>query len=149
MAAYAVCDWIARSGTGGNTVTLSRLAREPGAVGRAFKLDESDLLGALEPVVATTDGLALASPTGAVQLSWSMPPATIAVRLLDDYYGTEAADAAGLRAGDEGDRPIADALLEELGLGRNPHDRLRRLHNRDVDGDGVAVGADHRATAAR
>lgn len=149
VAAYAVCDWIARGRAGGNTVTLSRLAREPGSVGRAFMLDESELLGILEGVVATTDGLALVSPTGTVQLSWSLPPGVVAVRLLDDYFGTEAADVAGLRAGYEGDRPIGDDLLEVLGLGRDPDDVLRRLHNRDIESDGAAVDADVPAAMAR
>ena len=142
VAAYAVLDWVARSGTGGNTVTLSRLAHEPGSVGRAFKLDESDLLAILEETAETTDGIALASPTGAVQLSWSMPPATVAAGLLDGYYGTGAADAGGLRAGDEGDRPIDDVLLEDLGLGRNPADRLRRLHDRNTASGDATAGAD-------
>ena len=137
VAAYATLDWVARSGAGGNTVTLSRLVHEPGSVGCAFKLDESELLAVLEPAVENCEELGLASPTGAVQLSWSEPPAMVAVRLLDHYFGTGASDAGNLRAGYEGDRPIADDLLEELGLGRNPDDRLRRLHQRNVDSDDV------------
>ena len=97
---------MARSDVGGNTITLSRLAHEPGAVGRAFKLGEAELLAALEPAVEATDGLSLVAPTGAVQLSWSRPPAETAVRLLDDYYGTGTAAATGVRAGREGDRPV-------------------------------------------
>ncbi|MCY4104884.1 MAG: DUF4007 family protein [bacterium] len=148
VAAYAALDWVARSGTGGNTVTLSRLVHEPGSVGRAFKLDESELLAVLEPAVENCGPLGLASPTGAVQLSWSEPPEMVAARLLDQYFGTGASDAGALQAGYEGDRPIPDDLLEELGLGRNPDDRLRRLHRRDLNsGDATSV-VDPPTTAA-
>ncbi|MYB24381.1 MAG: DUF4007 family protein [Acidimicrobiia bacterium] len=149
VAAYAALDWVARSGTGGNTVTLSRLAHEPGSVGRAFKLDESELLTVLAPAVAHCEPLGLASPTGAVQLSWSEPPEQVAVGLLDAYYGGAASDDGTLRAGFEGDRPIADDLLEELGLGRNPDDPLRRLHQRDVDGAELSSTAGPPAAVAQ
>ena len=132
IAAYAALDWVARSDVGGNTVTLSRLAHEPGAIGRAFKLNETELLTALEPAVAATDGLSLVAPTGAAQLSWSIPPAETATYVLNEYYGRRSADIGDLRAGHDGDQPIGDNLLEELGLGRDPNDRLRRLHRRDT-----------------
>jgi len=150
VAAYAALDWAARSGTAGNTVTLSRLVHEPGSVGRAFKLDESELLATLEPAVESCGPLGLASPTGAVQLSWSEPPESVAVRLLDGYYGADASDAGDLRAGHDGDRPIGDELLEELGLGRNPDDPLRRLHGREPgDGGAGPPAASARAAARR
>ena len=148
VVAYAVLDWVARSDVGGNTVTLSRVATEPGAVGRAFKLDESGLREALEPIAETTDGLGLAAPTGAVQLTWSEPPATLAVHILDGYFGTAASDAGDLRAGYEGDQPIGDDLLEDLGLGRNPDERLLRLHYPDIDGDNATDGAGRVAALA-
>lgn len=149
VAAYATLDFLARSGTGGNTVTLSRLVHEPGSVGRAFKLDEPELLATLEPAVENCAELGLVSPTGAVQLSWSEPPAMVAVRLLGHYFGGGASDAGDLQAGYEGDRPIADDLLEELGLGRNPDDPLRRLHERDVDGADRSSAAPPPAVAAQ
>ena len=136
VVAHAVLDWVARAGGGANTVTLGRVASEPGSVGRVFKLSEAELLAALEMAVADCDGLGLAAPTGALQLSWSQPPDVLAVRVLDDYYRTEAGPAAdhgsagdsfAVRAGHLGDRPIADELLRELGLGRDPADPLRRL----------------------
>ncbi len=148
VAAYATLDWVARSGTGGNTVTLSRLVHEPGSVGRAFKLDESELLATLEPAVESCEELGLVSPTGAVQLSWSEPPALVAVRLLDHYFGTGSSGAGELRAGFEGDGPIADDLLEELGLGRNPDDPLRRLQEQDVGNGDVTSAAGPLTTVA-
>ncbi len=149
VAAYAALDWVVRSAGAGNTITLSRLAHEPGSVGRAFRLDESELLAALEPAVEECDGLALASPTGAVQLTWSMPPEILAVGLLDTYFGMDASDASGLRAGHDGDRPISDDLLEELGLGRDPDDRLRRLHQQEVHVDSATAVAGPTTSMAR
>jgi hypothetical protein len=122
---YAALDYVARVGTGGNTVTLSRLAHEPGGPGHIFKLTESELLAAIEPIVATTQPLGFASPTGVSQLMWSREPAEIAVGVLDDYFGSSAAE---IRAGRDGDEPIDDELLEELGVGRDATDSVARLH---------------------
>ena len=141
--AYASLDWVVRSGNCGSTVTLGRLASEPGSVGHAFKMNETELLAALEPAVARTAGLDLATPTGAVQLSWSEPPEDAAVRLLNEYYGGRAVDASDLRAGYDGDQPIPDELLEQLGLGRDPNDRLRQLHSRDIAGVAAGPADDH------
>ena len=85
---YAVLDYIDRTNKGGNTVTLGRLAHEPGAPGKVFKLTEGELLAALEPFVDETGALALTSTTGAVQLLWSGRPNDIATEILDGYYGS-------------------------------------------------------------
>ena len=79
-------DYLARTDTGGNTATLSRLAHEPGAPGHAFKLAEADLFAALQQTATTTNALELASPTGAPQLSWSGDPADVANEVLSSYY---------------------------------------------------------------
>ena len=76
VVAYAVLDYIARAGTSGNTITLSRLAYEPGAPGRAFRLTETELLQALEPALYQSDALSLVTPTGASQLSLARRPYT-------------------------------------------------------------------------
>jgi len=111
---YAVLDYIARSGANGNTVTLSRLAHEPGAPGHAFKLTEAELRATLELVLDRADDLNLATSTGASQLTWSDDPADIATTILGDYYGS---DRVGLRAGPDGDSPIDDDLAETLRAG--------------------------------
>ena len=74
VVASAVLDYIDRTGSGGRTVTLSRLAYEPGTPGRAFKLNEAELLAALRPAVNRTEGLSLATPAGAWQLACSGDP---------------------------------------------------------------------------
>ena len=109
--AYAALDYIVRTNTRGNTVTLNRLAHEPGAPGKAFKLTEGEFLAALEPIIDETDTLRLVVPTGAVQLSWSGDPGKVAIGILDDYYG---ASASGPRVGDAGDRPAVAASVGGL-----------------------------------
>ena len=91
IVSYAVLDFLARTETGGNTATLSRLAHEPGAPGHAFKLAEADLFAALQQTATTANALELASPTGAPQLSWSGPLADVANEVLSSYYDTTPA----------------------------------------------------------
>ncbi len=122
---YAALDFISRTGATGNTVTLSRLAYESGAPGRVFKLNETEMLHALEPALEESEQLALVTPTGASLLSWQGDPTRIAVEILNKYFNTSPPD---MRAGHHGDQPMDDGLLDELGLGRNPTDEMRRLH---------------------
>ena len=88
--AYTALDYLSRTTQSGNSVTLSRLAREVGAPGRIFKLSESDILAALEPVVHGTAGLAFVAANAVTQLAWSQDPGVVAVRVLDRYYGRSA-----------------------------------------------------------
>ena len=111
IVAHAALDYVARTVDGGTTVTLSRLAYEAGAPGRAFKLSETELLAALSPVLARTDGVSIMTPTGASQLVWSEDPAEIATAILDDYYGSSAPHVC---AGPAGDAPIDEDLQENL-----------------------------------
>lgn len=124
IVAHAVLDYIDRTG-GGRTVTLGRLVHEPGTPGRAFKLNEAEVLAALRPAVDRTAGLSLATPAGAWQLACSGDPAEIATAVLDDYYG---ASSSGVCAGCVGDAAVDDNLLEDLGTGRNSRDSLRSLN---------------------
>ena len=89
---YSALDYITRTNTGGNTITLSRLAYESGAPGKVFKLTEGEILAAIEPTVDETDALRLVSTTGASQLSWSEDPSGIATEVLSHYYGSPASD---------------------------------------------------------
>ena len=85
--AYSALDYIARTNTRGNTVTLGRLTHEPGAPGKAFKLTEGEFQTALEPSIDKAGALRLTSTMGAIQLSWSEEPIEIGDRILKDYYG--------------------------------------------------------------
>ena len=81
---YATLDYIDRPGIRGNTVTISHLAHEQGAPGKVFKITESELRAALEPVIAEAEQIALAGTTEAIQTSGE--PRAIADRILNHYY---------------------------------------------------------------
>ena len=98
---YAVLDYVKRLNTRENTITISRLAHEPGAPGKAFKLAEGEILAALEPVIDQSDMLGLAVVTGAPQLSWSGGSREIAREILNDYYGFSGRTFQPSRNGDQ------------------------------------------------
>ena len=83
---HAALDYVARTRAEGHKVTISRLAHEPGAPGKAFKLTEGELLAAMEPTVDETESLRLSATIGSIQLSWSEAPGEIARQILDDYF---------------------------------------------------------------
>lgn len=88
--AYAVLDYIERTDTRGNTVTVDRLTTEPGAPGRGFMLNEAEMLAGLEPVVRGTTGLDFISVAGGIQLAWSVDHRILAIEVLNQYYGVSA-----------------------------------------------------------
>lgn len=102
--AYAALDFVDHTDTGGSTVTLSRLAHESGAPGKAFRLTESELHAALEPTIDETDELGLTTTTGDVQLSWSKEPRETATEILDRYYRRLSSSDA--RSGENPDQPM-------------------------------------------
>ena len=108
--AYAALDYLARTATGGNTATISRLAHESGAPGKVFKLTEAELLAALEPAIDDSDALMLATPTGAHQISWSGEPDRIKNEILNRYYG---GITLSVRVDREAARPMATASVRK------------------------------------
>ena len=115
VVAYAVLDYVALTEVRGSTITLSRLAHASGAPGKAFKLTEPELLAALRPSIAHEETLGLATPTGAVQLTWRDDPALIATRILDRYYEPAELRAPEPCAGPEGDEPAGESQRNEAG----------------------------------
>ena len=128
---YAVLDYVALTAVEGSTVTMSRLAHGSGSPGKAFKLTESELTDALRPSIDGDEALGLATPVGAVQLTWSDKPALIATRVLDRYY--KPAEPMGLLscAGPAGDQPTGGGPLGDV------HD-----HDRSLDESGSRVPAE-------
>ena len=102
--AYSVLDFVAHTDTGGSTVTLSRLAHESGAPGKAFKLTEGEIQASLEPIINESAAIALTTTTGDVQLSWSKDPREVATEVLDRYYGRSSSSCVS--AGEENGRPV-------------------------------------------
>lgn len=88
VAAFACLDFIARTDGSAQTVTISRLATEPGAPGRAFKLSETALLELLELAAQQHDEIEVASSAGIPQLAFRNDPADAGSELLRDHYRT-------------------------------------------------------------
>ncbi|WP_419919071.1 DUF4007 family protein [Candidatus Poriferisocius sp.] len=88
VVAYAILDFVAQVEPRAKTVLLSRMADEPGAPGRAFRLSETELADALAPAVnLLADGqLTLTSPAGVAQLAWKSNPSELARNILTEYY---------------------------------------------------------------
>ncbi len=125
IATYAVLDWIARTHTASSTVTIGRLANDPGSPGRAFKLSEAELGVLLESCVSCESALNLTTVTGVKQLVWSKDPAEVAPKLLDRYFDSVQ---EGMLAGSRGDCAVDDEVIEALGFGRDRGSVMRRLN---------------------
>jgi hypothetical protein len=123
VAAFASLDFLARTDAQANTVSVSRLASEPGGPGRAFQLTESNLAELLRQAAATYEGVTVASPAGAAQLSVDGNPATVATQLLASYYAAELGSPR-LLAGDAADQPADEPIQSELDTITDPIQRL-------------------------
>ena len=128
VVAYAVLDYLALTEVRGSTVTMSRLVHGPGTPGRVFKLSESELVDALKPSLDGEEALGLATPTGAVQLTWSEDPALVATRVLDHYYQPAVPMGHEVCAGPEGDQPAGDNRPKDAneppGPSENAHSKI-------------------------
>ena len=79
---YACLDYLSRSSDGRTTVTMTRLATDPGAPGRVLKLTEQDITCAIEESARVADHLSLSRPAGSTQLAISAPPGQVAYEVL-------------------------------------------------------------------
>ena len=86
VAAFACLDFVARTDPTARTVTVSRLATEPGGPGRTFKLSEGALVDLIEDAVQQHDEIELTSAAGVPQLVFHDDPAVVGTELLHDYY---------------------------------------------------------------
>lgn len=103
VVAYAALDWAARRSETSRSITVGRLAAEPGAPGRGFKLSENDMVASLEDAAATSEHITVSVSAGNPQLSWAGAAEDAAPHLLDAYYATEPPEAVRRRAGHAGD----------------------------------------------
>ncbi|MET8323337.1 DUF4007 family protein [Micromonospora sp. NPDC005189] len=87
--AYACLDYADRNPAlrQGGSIALARLANEPGGPGRAFRLREPEIAGALEEVSTHHDALALTEGVGQRSLAFAAPPRGLAWDVLDAHYG--------------------------------------------------------------
>ncbi len=86
VVAFAAVDMVDRMNSGASTVTVSRLAHEPGGPGKVFKLTESDLRSALASFADTSSRVRLVSVAGASQINWLGNARDTADTILNDYY---------------------------------------------------------------
>ena len=86
----AILDYVACQPGRSKTINLSRLAREPGGPGRAFRLTDADMVDLLDPIVSATPELSLTVPAGSPQLGWKGDPGEIAKAAVCDQYRRDA-----------------------------------------------------------
>lgn len=86
ITAFACVEYAGRSTGAAGTVSLARLANEPGGPGRIFRLSEPEIASALEEVAADHDSIEVSSTVGGRNLVLREAPEAIAWRVLDSYY---------------------------------------------------------------
>ena len=112
VAAFACLDFLARVESGAKTVAVSRLAIEPGAPGRVFRLSEGALLALLEQAATIHEDVEVTHVAGIPQFAFAGEPAYVATELLRDHYRSVLGDAAVrfagplLVAGEQGQRVV-------------------------------------------
>lgn len=84
---FAALDFVARTDTTARTVTISRLATEPGGPGRAFRISEQSLIDHIEEALSLSGRRCrLITTTGVTQLSFDGDPVAIATTVLHAHY---------------------------------------------------------------
>jgi hypothetical protein len=107
---FAALDFLARTErAGAQTVTISRLATEPGGPGRAFRLTEAALSAALETAARGCALVKLAAPAGVGQLHFDGSPDEVASAVIASYFADrrDRLDSFGAVGGPDGDLPCA------------------------------------------
>lgn len=94
IVAYACLDFLAQASTKEQTISLARLASDPGSPGRAFRLTESNLYDLLMEGSKTIEGIQVTEPAGLRQLAIKGDVAAIRDRVVDDYYWGSRVNAA-------------------------------------------------------
>jgi hypothetical protein len=86
---FAALDFVVRTeAQAPRTITVSRLASEPGGPGRAFRLPEAAFVKALEAAILRAPDAKIASPAGVVQLQFETDPVQLATKVLLDYFAS-------------------------------------------------------------
>jgi hypothetical protein len=89
VVAYACLDYADRNPAlrAGGSITVARLANEPGGPGRAFRLREPEVVAALEEVIPHHKALTLTEGVGQRSLGFNSSPLDLAWNVLDAHYG--------------------------------------------------------------
>lgn len=86
IAAFACLDYANRYSASTATVSLARLANEPGGPGRVFRLSEPEIGAALEEVAAKYKNIEVANTVGGRNLVIKKAPEDTAWKILNAYY---------------------------------------------------------------
>jgi hypothetical protein len=83
---YACLDYASRHTSKGGSVTLARLANEPGSPGRAFRLREPDIAAALEEISGLHPAISVTDAVGHRSLVTRGNPEILAWEILDAHF---------------------------------------------------------------
>jgi hypothetical protein len=109
---FACFDFALRSAPDARSISIARLASEPGGPGLAFRLSETDIHGALARLAAVHSGFRLAAPAGLRQILYTDDPEDIAADLLVCYYQDRSAPTQKITAAAFGYTDLRRALTE-------------------------------------
>ncbi|MFD5898552.1 DUF4007 family protein [Streptomyces sp. NPDC060366] len=84
--AYACLDYAAKFSRQANSISVARLANEPGSPGRAFRVRENEIVTALQKIAADHPQLNLTEAVGQRSLAFTADPFTLAWEVLDEQY---------------------------------------------------------------
>lgn len=94
IVAYACLDFLDQVGSKDSTISMARLASDPGSPGRAFRLTESNLYDILVEASKLVEGFRVAEPAGLRQLIVEGEIAALRDQIVGDYYRTSQEHAA-------------------------------------------------------
>ncbi|MGY1827016.1 DUF4007 family protein [Blastococcus sp. SYSU DS0541] len=94
IVAYACLDFLAQVGPKERTISVARLAGDPGAPGRAFRLTESNVYDILTEVAKSVPQMHVAEPAGLRQLVVDGDVGSLRDELVNDYYRVSQERAA-------------------------------------------------------
>lgn len=133
--AYACVDYLSRGFDGSKTITLTRLAADPGSPGRLLKLTEQDIAEAVEASSTLVGNLRLVRPAGARQLAISAPPSDVAFELLAARCSQRSSQVPALPDSPLVGSPAAEPVLSDSDVKR----LVRRAERRRARESGDAA----------
>ncbi|MBF6223332.1 DUF4007 family protein [Nocardia abscessus] len=86
--AYACLDYAATFTRQANSISVARLANEPGSPGRAFRIGENEIVLALQKLAVDHPQLNLTEAVGQRSLAFTTDPFDLAWDILDKQYGS-------------------------------------------------------------
>ena len=94
---YACLDFMARDGQNIRTISMTRLAVDPGSPGRIMKLTEQDITDAIEESSHAVTGLNIVRPAGSRQLAVDTDAALVALAVLFAQHDNRRIRHSGCR----------------------------------------------------